>query len=177
MVERWLSEIEAIGRDARVVLGGLTSEQANQQPRAGSWSVAQCLAHVARTALPYLERIESALQAPARNGAVRSGILAGMLQRSMEPPPRMRMKTLRSLEPAENLDIEQTLADFDAAHERLASLLRGASEDAFVRCRFRSPFLPLISVRVDQGVNIMLAHARRHLWQARQVRRAVGVPG
>lgn len=176
MTERWLSEIEAIERDARAVIGDLTPELANRQPQPGRWSVAQNLDHTARTAVPYLERIEECL---ARNGRrrVRSGWLAALLARSMEPPPRMRVKTFRTLEPEGAIDPDRALADFIATHQRLATLIRTHDTNAFQTARFRSPFMPLIEARLDQGVDTLLAHARRHLWQARQARRSIGVPG
>jgi hypothetical protein len=177
MIGKWISEIEAILRDARAVLDGLTPEQANQQPEPGHWSVAQCIAHITQTTVPYLDLMEAALKAPSQNGPVRPGILAALLERTMEPPPGLRVKTMRRLEPPESVDIDAAMADFEAAHQRLATLLRSATETDFVRARFRSPYLGLMRVRVDQGIRVILAHSRRHLWQARQVRRVLGVPG
>jgi len=177
MIGKWVSEIEAILRDARAVLDGLTPEQANLQPEPGHWSVAQNIAHVTRTTVPYLERIEAALKSPSQNGPIRPGILAALLERVMEPPPRMRVKTFRRLEPPERVDVATALAEFDAAHHRLGQLLQGAGEADFVRTHFQSPYMPLMRVRVDQGVRVVLAHSRRHLWQARKVRRTLGVPG
>jgi hypothetical protein len=177
MIQRWLSEIEAILRDARAVLDGLTPEQANKQPQPGHWSVAQNIAHVTKTTLPYLECIETALKEPSRNGPIRPGILAALLEAVMEPPPRMRVKTFSRLEPPEKVDVGTALAEFDAAHQRLAEILRTAEEGDFLRTRFRSPYMSMIRLRMDQGVRVILAHSRRHLWQSRQVRRALGVPG
>ncbi len=176
MIERWLSEIEAIRRDTRAVLEGLTPEQANQQPEPGRWSVAQNLVHITTTTKPYLDAMEPTVRAPS-NGTVRRGLLASLLVRSMEPPPRMRVKTLRRLEPPETIDVVAALQDFEATHERVAALVRGADETTFRCQRFRSPFASFMKLRLDQGVDMLLAHARRHLWQARQARRAIGVPG
>lgn len=177
MIASWLSEIEAIRRDARAVLDGLTSEQANQSPGSGRWSVAQNLLHVVKAAKPYLDRIEAALKAPTHDGPVRPGILAALLVKSLEPPPRLRVKTQRTLEPDEHLDVDLTLAEFDAVHERLAVLLRNTTEADLMRDRFRSPYLSIMHVRLDQAVRTLLAHARRHLWQARNARRLLGLHG
>lgn len=177
MKQRWLSEIEAIERDARAVLDNLTPEQANRQPHAGRWSVAQNLAHISRTAVPYLELMEQQLNGGMAPRPFRPGLLAYFLQRSMEPPPRIRVKTMSRLEPPETLDVDAVLEEFDAVHERLGRMIREADDSAFLRGRFRSPYMNLIRVRLDQAVNTLLAHARRHLWQARQARRALGVPG
>jgi hypothetical protein len=40
-------QFEAIDRDARAVIEGLTREQGAWRPDAGSWSVAECLDHLA----------------------------------------------------------------------------------------------------------------------------------
>lgn len=176
MNDRWLSEIDAVERDARAVLDGLTAEQANQQPEPGRWSVAQNIEHVAKTAIPYIERIEEGLRKPGAR-TVRAGFLANLLVRTMEPPPRMRVKTFRSLEPSPAVDIERAFDEFSAVHQRLAAAIRTHDRADFLKASFRSPFMALFSVRLDQGVDTLLAHARRHLWQARQVRRRMGVPG
>ena len=176
MKDRWLSEIQAICRDANAAIDGLSPEQANRAPEPGRWSVAQNLAHITATARPYLERIQAGLDAPGP-GDVSAGFLAGFLVRSMEPPPRLRVKTMKTLEPpAEPLDVEAVIADFEAVHGGLADLIRDHDDDAFRRARFRSPFMSLIRLRLDQAVDTLLAHARRHIWQARQARRSVGVP-
>lgn len=177
MKQRWLSEIEAIERDARAVFDNLTPEQANQQPQAGRWSVTQNISHISRTALPYLDLMQAQLDGGLAAKPHRAGLLAHFLKTSMEPPPRMRVKTMRSLEPAAALDVDDTLAEFVSVHERLAEMIREAGEDDFVRGRFRSPYMAIIRVRLDQAVDTLLAHARRHLWQARQARRELGVPG
>jgi hypothetical protein len=176
MKDRWLSEVQAICRDARSVLDGLAVEQANQAPRPGRWSVAQNLLHTSETAKPYLGLIAAGLASPHPTDVSR-GILAGFLVRTMEPPPRLRVKTLRSLEPSSGpLDPAAVIADFEETHTRFADMIRGAPDEAFRRARFRSPFMSVIRLRLDQGVDVMLAHARRHLWQARQARRDVGLP-
>lgn len=177
MKQRWLSEIEAIERDARAVLDGLTPEQANRQPEAGRWSVTQNLSHIAKTAIPYLDLMQQQLDGGGADRAYRRGILATLLARSMEPPPRIRVKTMRRLEPAEALDVEDVLTEFDSVHDRLATMVRASDEESFLRGRFRSPYASVIRVRLDQAVDTLLAHARRHIWQARQARRSLGVPG
>lgn len=177
MKQRWLSEIETVEREARSVLDDLTPEQANQRPGRGRWSVVQNLAHISKTAVPYLDIMEARLEGGLADRPYRPGILAHLLRRSMEPPPRFRIKTQKTLEPGESLDPESVLAEFEGVHERLAALVRAADDDRFVRYRFRSPYMNLIVIRGDQAVDTLLAHARRHLWQARQARRALGVPG
>jgi hypothetical protein len=176
MKDRWLSEIDAVERDARAVLDGLTAQQANHQPEPGRWSIAQNIEHAAKTAIPYIERIEEGLREPGAR-TLRAGFLAKLLVRSMEPPPRMRVKTFRSLEPSPAVDVERAIDEFIAVHERLAEAIRTNEQADFLKASFRSPYMALFSVRLDQGVDTLLAHARRHLWQARQVRRAIGVPG
>jgi len=177
MKDRWLSEIQAICRDARAAIDGLAADQANAAPQPGRWSVAQNLEHITISARPYLERIEAGLAAPGA-ADVSAGLLAKLLVKSMEPPPRLRVKTMRTMEPpTEPLDADTVLADFETVHRRLADLIREAPDGAFTRARIRSPFMSLIRLRLDQAVDTILAHARRHLWQARQARRDLGVPG
>lgn len=168
-----IEQLDAIVLDARALLEGLTAEQVNWQPDAQRWSIGQCLDHVARTVRLYPEAIE-AMIADARRRAVsekpfREGWVTRWAISSMEPPPKLRIRTMRRVEPAERLDAGVLRAEFEAALRRLRELIAAADGVSLRHARMRSPFARVLTFTLGQTFAINLAHARRHLWQARQV--------
>ena len=60
--------------------------------------------------------------------------------------------------------------------DRLLELLRRADGVDISRAKVTSPLSKLLKLRIGAAFAILAAHGRRHLWQARQVRRQAGFP-
>src|SRR5262245_6958829 len=98
-----LQQLEAAEREATDLVAGLSTTQANWRPTGGSsWSIVQCLNHLAR-----INRVYSAAMyetARARTGDLASakitpGWFGAWFIRSMEPPVRTKMKSPRKAVP------------------------------------------------------------------------------
>lgn len=72
--------------------------------------------------------------------------------------------------PARPLDA--VVAEFMDWQQKLAERVRSADGFHMVRARTRSPAFPLFRWSLGSLFAITLAHERRHIWQARQVRNA-----
>jgi len=155
-----LDQIEAIKTEGRAVTAGLTDEQLNWHPAEGSWSILDCLEHlnvgVTKT-LPAFDRsiAEGRAKGQTSNGPFRYGWFARMVAGSMEPPPKWRMRSpkLIRVAPATTRRSAEVLPEFDLAHVRVIS-----------------PVNRLLRMPLGSYFNFILAHDRRHLWQARNVR-------
>jgi hypothetical protein len=174
-------QLDAIRLDARDLTAGMTAEQFNWRPSPRRWSVGQCLEHLILTARIYPEPIErmirEAREREARRDApYRDGLIARWLVHSMEPPPGLRVRSPRRVEPSHDLDASAVPRTFDELHGRLAALMVAADGVSLVHARMTSPFLPLLKLTLGQVFAVNLAHARRHLWQARQVTKLQGFP-
>lgn len=175
------AELDAVLRDARELTAGLDAGQWNWQPSPSRWSVAQCLEHIVISGEPYLPLLDAALaEGRARLSAggrpVREGWLGTRFVRSMEPPPGMRIRTFRKLTPSTRIDGEAVWAAFESFHRRLGERLPAVEEVGPNAASLRSPFLPILRLTLGQAVRAILAHSRRHIWQAWAVRRAAGFP-
>ncbi|HSJ08753.1 MAG TPA: DinB family protein [Longimicrobiales bacterium] len=174
-------QVEAVRLDARGLTHGLTTEQMNWQPGPGRWSIAQCLEHVTLTVGLYRERVPAMVaEARARQQAsakpYRAGAMARWLIRSLEPPYRMRVRTMAVVDPPAKQDPAKVIADFDAAHEELERMIASADGVPLDQARATSPFSKLMKMTLGQMLEVNVVHARRHLWQARQVRQQPGFP-
>lgn len=178
-VRRYLDEIESLRLDARTLAQDLSPAQFNWRPDSRRWSIGQCLEHLTLTVRLYPGRIERMIEESRERQArgarpYREGLFTRWFVRSMEPPPTIRTRTFGRVEPPPRLDRDNVLRAFDAAHGVLADLVRRADGVSLVHARTASPFLSIMYFTLNQTIALNLAHGRRHLWQARQVR---GMPG
>lgn len=174
-------QLDAADREARALVVDLDDAHANWQPEGGaSWSVAQCLDHLAVANRTYVEAMEEAVQRARgrgrlRRGPARPGFLAALFVRSLEPPVRRKTRNPRAITPTSALPLAEALSRFLRSQEAARELLASAS-DLDLSVRFAHPFVPGLRFRVHAGFLILAAHDRRHLWQMRRVRSAAGFP-
>ena len=173
-------QFETTERDARTLAGSLGASEFNWQPAPGSWSIGQCLQHLATSMDAVLPAIDRAI-ATARerqwvaHGPLRYGPFSRMMVQSMEPPVKWRMKTNRIFEPrVEQLQRDAVLAELTASRGRILERVRQATGLNLKRAIVVSPVSRLIRVPLGAYLAFLAAHDRRHLWQARQVRDASG---
>jgi hypothetical protein len=62
---------------------------------------------------------------------------------------------------------------FVKAHDEVRSLIQEARDMDLNHVRYTNPFIRLFHFTVGTGLLIIAAHDRRHLWQARQVCKAM----
>ncbi len=174
-----LRSFEANTRDARALVNGLSQTRGTWRAAADSWSVAECLDHLATANRVYLD----AMQPPAeraltegrrRRGPVRPGLLGGWFVRSLEPPvrPLFRTKAPRKIRPRPLPPLADAMERFLASQHDVVTFLERYAQIDLAGVRFPNPFIRGVRFSLATGLHVMAAHERRHLWQAWRVRRA-----
>ncbi|HWZ99949.1 MAG TPA: DinB family protein [Candidatus Dormibacteraeota bacterium] len=181
-LESILAAFGAAETEAKELAEGLSSAQANWQPNNGhSWSICQCLDHLAKTNSVYA----AALQEAVSNSAARykqptlkivPGFFGRWFVQSMEAPARGKFKAPSKILPAQKGHAAELLEAFMESHEELRTVVKGADSVDINRLRFKNPFIGVIHFTVGTGLMVINAHDRRHLWQAEQVKKAAGYP-
>ena len=87
----------------------------------------------------------------------------------MEPPPRRKSRTGKAFVPGPDLDPAATIERFNTLQGQLGERIREAGGLDLKSIKVRSQFGP-VSWSLNGTLAILLAHERRHIWQARQVR-------
>lgn len=177
-----LAAIDAVEAEAKKLLDGLTDAQANWQPDQGRrWSIAQCLDHLARInpyyVSPFLQAVEQARAAARGEFRTLAPTWFGrMFVRTLEPPPRGRLRANRVALPASSMPAATVLESYVRGHQGYRKLVQLANDVDVNRVTQWNPFIRFVRMRIATVLLVVPAHDRRHLWQARQVLHASGFP-
>jgi hypothetical protein len=171
------AQLAANEREAEALVAGLTAEQGVWRPEPTAWCIAECLDHLATGDRVYL----AAMRGPAeraralgrgRRGPARPGWLGALFVSTFEPPPKWwsTMKAPRKIRPRASPPLADAFAAFMASHAQVRAFLREHADLDLAGAMFPNPFIKGLRLSLATGFNVLTAHARRHLWQARGVR-------
>ena len=172
--------LNAAERDARALIAGLTEDRGAWRVETGSWSVAECLDHLATANRVYLH----AMRPPAdralahgrrRRGPAQPGLIGRWFVRTLEPParPLFKSKAPQSIRPRNSPAFSDAAAQFLGSQDEVRTFLRTYADIDLAGVRFPNPFVPGVRFSLATGLHVIAAHERRHLWQAWRVRQAV----
>jgi len=96
---------------------------------------------------------------------------------SMEPPPKWRLKTPRILIVPAGATYRATdvVPEFLSVRDQLAQRVRQADGLDLAKVRTVSPVSSLLRLPLGAYFAFIIAHDRRHVWQARQVRNSLAI--
>ena len=173
--ESLLQQIEDASRKAKALTAGRSQFDLTTSLEANSWSVAQCLDHLAQTTDIFLPVIAAAMGRAPRLGSnrrLRTGALTQMLIRNLEPPYRLRFKALKAIVP-QRQDFESAFNAFEESQLRLSKTIQSSVGLALDEVRIESPIYARVSYNVYGALRVLAAHQRRHLWQIEQILQAL----
>lgn len=143
------------------------------RPSPDRWSVGECLEHLTLINSIYLDAIDDAVARARGRGIVRAadrragrhGWLGDAFVRSLEPPPRIRAGAFKPTLPKRR-ERTEVVPDFIVQQDRLIATIVDTRDLDYARVRLRSPFFKLLRLSLGQAFGAMIAHNRRHIWQA-----------
>jgi len=172
-------QLDAAERDSRLLVEDLSEERGCWRAAATSWSVAQCLDHLAITNQVYLGAMkEPAIRARMAGRLRRRPALPGFVGRwfaaKMEPPVKTssKMKSPRNIKPSASPSLAGAFADFLRSQDKIRDYLSTNADLDLAGIRFPNPLIPGIRFSLATGLHVLTAHERRHIWQAWRMRRA-----
>jgi DinB superfamily len=165
------AQFAAIAARARELVASHGEELCSKPPVPGSWSVAECLQHLNFSADSYFPIWQQVI---ANAGPRKAGMNAPyhpdfwgrLLSWILEPPARIRSKTVIHLEPNECNEIATVLNGFLERQERIIAALRRCRGRAIDKVKIASPVDSRIRYSIWSSFLVNAAHERRHLWQA-----------
>lgn len=172
-------QFDRIEADARAVVSGLSEAQGRWRQAPDTWSVGECLDHLATANRAYLVAMRPQAERALARGQVRQrparpGIIGRWFIASLEPPvkPVLKGKAPLIIRPRPDPALADALAGFLASHQDARAFLARFMAIDLARVRFPNPFVRGVRFSLATGVHVIAAHERRHLWQAWNVRRA-----
>jgi hypothetical protein len=105
-----------------------------------------------------------------------AGLPSTKFTQSLEPPPRRKSPAPGKFSPHPTLNPEGILPEFLSTMERLAAVVTSSAGKDLNSVRFRNPLISLLRFTAASGFLIIVAHGRRHIWQAEQVTREPDFP-
>lgn len=168
-------QYDAVEEDARRLVSGLDEALGSWRERDDSWSVAECLDHLAAGNIIYLEAMQKAAIKARKQGKLRRkpalpGLIGGLFVKQLEPPLKLRMKSPSSIRPRQSPPLQETFAKFIESHQQMTAFLFQNADLDLAGISFVNPFVRMIRFSLATGLHVIPAHERRHLRQAWRVR-------
>lgn len=165
------SDFETLIDRVRSLAEAVDADTFLQRPAEGSWSAAECVDHLNGTARLYLPELEKAIAEARRQGltgdrADGRTLLGRLIAWATAPPPRLKMSTFTELEPAQDTDPAELVAEFARLHRALIDQMNATTDLDGKRIKVRSLLDSRLKLSLDDWYAFLVAHARRHLWQA-----------
>jgi hypothetical protein len=181
-MENWTSALDDITKQFTVQFGNLTADQLNWKSEPKSWSVAQIVDHIIvvnESYYPILSSLQSGtytLPFMARFGFMVT-LFGNLILKASQPDRRNRSKTFPLWEPGRSAIPADILTRFENHQNELKKKIQESEELVDKGAVISSPANKNIVYRLEAAFDIIIAHERRHLEQAREVFRLItGAP-
>lgn len=174
-LEGYQDQLLSIRQDVPGLVAGLSHARFHWRPALNRWSIGECFEHLNVTARAFMPAIDAAI-ADGRHRKLESqgpftySLFERLVLRLNDTPPKMRFRAPRALRPTADRQPSAVLAEFMNWQDQLAERLRSAEGLDLRQARGRAPAFRLFRWSLGSLFAVTLAHERRHIWQARQVR-------
>lgn len=145
------------------------------KPDQKSWSAAEICSHIAQFNSLYIESIEKAYSNSAVKGngneEFKPGTLFRLYAKNLEPPYKVKLKTLRPFYPLKNeLEQQDAIGSLQETEASLNDYLQSfkKKEINLDKTTGQNPILPFIKMSITDFLVLVDVHQRRHIWQLEQ---------
>ncbi len=172
----------AVNRETALALTeGLTPAQLSWRPTEAQWGLAEICSHLATITTLYLPALDDAISTGHTDAAYsdrpfRGSLVTRLLVWTMEPPVRVRMRSPRALLPTPSQDPLASRRLYRTAQSAFELRLERAAGLDLAHVSVRPPTIRRVRFALGTALALLLAHERRHLWQATVVRRSPSFP-
>lgn len=179
-ISQTTSDLQEIAEDATAAFGKLTNEQLNWKPMEASWSVAQCLDHLIRSNMEFDDEwprlhAKTRKNSMLENWSPLTGVWGWLFIDSLKKDSRKTKAPSKSIVPPSEIEagiVERFVANVEETNRNLA----GCDGVDLRRTVLTSPFLGIVTYRLDDALSILVEHTKRHIRQAKRVTEAEGFP-
>ncbi len=175
-----ISELKKTTDDASETFGALTPEQLNWKPAEKSWSIAQCLDHLILTNEQFYREFDK-LAAGGRkntfwqNYSPLTGFFGRFLIKAVTEDSKKAKAPSKSIVPPSDLPSD-IVEKFEKNIAGVIEKIEACAKADRVKTVVSSPFLAVMTYKLDDAYTVLVEHAKRHIRQARRVMAADEFP-
>ena len=173
-------QIEAATNKAVSLVENLDIKQLIKRPQPNKWSVAECLVHINLTSEAEIDLLtETYAQHQSKRTRVekefKMELFSRLIKWTLEPPPMFfsKLKTTEQFQPVNVEPLSEVMPKFLNLQEQLKNCVDNANGLPLGEIIVVSPFNAKVKYNLFSCFHLILAHERRHLWQAEQVKNAL----
>jgi hypothetical protein len=147
----------------------------------GKWSAAQCLEHLNAYSRYYLPAIEKAISPISKevNSWFVPGFWGNYFTKMMRPTNvyqvKNRMKAMKAYTPNKGLNVQQVFQEFFQHQNKLLQLLEVARRRDLGSIHVPISISRFIKFKLGDTFRFLIGHEQRHMIQARNAIKAVGI--
>jgi hypothetical protein len=143
------------------------------RPTPRDWSAAECIAHLSLSTEQFLPVLQKAIDEAQKKGWTSQkkpamDVVGRALRWFLEPPIRKRVKTAGRFVPRSARAKAEAFGEFAALQSKLVDAVHAAEGLDVRKIKVTSPFDRRVKYNLYSAFKIVVAHQRRHLWQAEQ---------
>ena len=137
------------------------------------WSAAECIAHLSLSTEQFLPVLQKAIDEAQKKGwksqkKPAMDVVGRALRWFLEPPIRKRVKTAGRFVPRSARAKAEAFGEFATLQSKLVDAVHAAEGLDLRKIKVTSPFDRRVKYNLYSAFKIVVAHQRRHLWQAEQ---------
>ena len=172
----------AVNREtALALLDGLSGAQLAWRLSAAQWGLADICSHLAAITTLYLPSLDDAIRRGHGDAAYsdrpfQGNVMSRFLVWTIEPPVRVRLRSPKALLPRPAEDPVESRQRYRAAQAAFELRLERAAGLDLAHIGVTLPTITQARFALGTVLALLLAHERRHLWQATVVRKAPVFP-
>ena len=173
------TQLDEASIQAERLVQSVSAGQFIQRPQSDKWSIAECLIHLNLSSKAEIEVIEDVCEKTDAkrdytDRKFKPDFFGRILIWTLEPPPMFfsKMKTTEPFQPVEIDAPGKILPEFLALQEKLKAQVDAVNGLPLDEIKVVSPFDRRVKYNLLSFFHILLAHERRHLWQAAKVKEA-----
>jgi hypothetical protein len=164
--------------EASDFLGKMSDTQFNKRPADNGWSVAECIDHLIATGADYCDKIDEAIQKlrdknKLYTGEMKHGFFGGKFIGNVEPPVKRKFKSPAKWRPDSKINKAKATEAYLQLQDRWIDLIHKSQGLDLTKISLPSPAVSWIRFRAFDTFGINSAHQRRHMWQAKNVKKNI----
>ena len=168
-----ISKLQTISADTQKTFGKLSAEQINWKSSETGWSVGQCFEHLIKSNELFYDKLDEIADGKHKHSLLEnlsplSGFFGNLLISSLKKDGRkFKAPTQKIVPPSE---IDPNIVEIFAAHQsELIGKIRRIETADWNKIKVTSPFMKLITYKLNDGFQIVVEHEKRHFRQAERV--------